>query len=213
MRFLRSLDLYKFIVLLAAVLLPLGWWWMRSLDESIRLCRQAIAEATKPGGFLEQIGNLQKKVEVVVVNRFNTSDAINEPRIYFQNQILAAGGTTLKSDDFGLPTDPKDEPAWMGTSPQKASDLVAEVTWKRTDLKVPMGFIYAVLFNAESGARVGGNQQGQQSVWKLRELSIVNATDERLTGSGSKTPPAELRDDWSIKTMKFARREPRKQGN
>jgi hypothetical protein len=28
--------------------------------------------------------------------------------------------------------------------------------------------------------------------------------------SGSKTPPAELKDDWSIKVMKFARREPRK---
>ena len=50
MRFLRSLDLYKFIVLLAAVLLPLGWWWVRSLDESIRLCRQAITEASKTGG-------------------------------------------------------------------------------------------------------------------------------------------------------------------
>ena len=72
-----------------------------------------------------------------------------------------------------------------------------------------MGFIYAVLFNIESGASVG-RQEGQQSVWKLRELQIVNATDERLTSS-SKTPPAELKDDWSIKLMKFARREPRKQ--
>jgi hypothetical protein len=212
-KFLRSLDLYKFIVLLAAVLLPLGWLWVRNLDESIRLCRQAITEATRSGGMLEQIGNLQKKVEVVGVNRFSLSDAIKNPQVYFQNQILAAGGTTLKSDDFGLPGDPKEESAFMGAnSQQKASDYVADVTWKRNDLKVPMGFIYAVLFNAESGARVGGQEAGQQSVWKLRELQIVNATDERLTGS-NKTPPAELKDDWSIKLMKFARREPRKQGN
>jgi hypothetical protein len=211
MRFLRSLDLYKFIVLLAAVLLPLGWWWVRSLDESIRLCRQAITEATKPGGMLEQIGNLQKKVEIVVVNRWSTAGAIDNPQVYFQQQILAAGGTTLKTDDFGLPGDPKEESASMGNSQQRASDYVAEVTWKRNDLKVPMGFIYAVLFNTESGARVGGQDTGQQSVWKLRELQIVNSTDERLTGS-YKTPPAELKDDWSIKMMKFARREPRKQG-
>ncbi|HEU4419553.1 MAG TPA: hypothetical protein VFT55_11485, partial [Planctomycetota bacterium] len=59
---------------------------------------------------------------------------------------------------------------------------------------------------------VGGDQSGQQSVWKLRELQIVNATDERVTGS-NKTPPAVLNDDWSIKLMKFARREPRKQGS
>ena len=211
MRFLRSLDLYKFIVLLAVVLLPLGWLWVRSLDESIQLCRKAIADATRPQGFLEEIGNLQKKVEVVVVNRFSTSDAIKNPQVYFQQQILAAGGTTLKSDDFQLPTDPKEEPAWMGSSPQKAADFVADVTWKRNELKVPLAFIYAVLFNCESGARVGGDQSGQQSVWKLRELSIVNATDERAT-SGNKTPLAELKDDWSIKAMKFARREPRKQG-
>ena len=211
MRFLRSLDLYKFIVLLALVLLPLGWWWVRNLDESIRLCRQAITDATKPGGFIEQIGNLQKKVEVVVANRISTSNAIQDPALYFQSQILAAGGTTLKTVDFGLPSDPREEPAYMANSQQKASDYVAEVTWKKNDLKMPMAFIYAVLFNAESGARVGG-QESLQSVWKLRELQIVNATDERVTGS-NKTPPAELRDEWSIKMMKFARREPRKQGN
>ena len=212
MRFLRSLDLYKFIVLLAAVLLPLGWWWVSTLDDSIRLCRLAITEATRPGGLLEQIGNLQKKVEVVAGNRGNITNAISSPQVYFQEQILAAGGTTLKTDDFILPGDPKEKSAWMGNSPQKASDFVQDITWKRNDLKVPMGFIYAVLFNAESGARLGGSQKGQQSVWKLRELQIVNATDERLTG-GFKTPPAVLKDDWSIKVMKFARREPRKQGN
>lgn len=212
MRFVRSLDLYKFIVLLAVVLLPLGWWWVRNLDESIRLCRKAITDATRPGGFLEEIGNLQKKVEVVVVNRFSTSGAIKDPKLYFQSQILAAGGTTLKPDDFILPNDPKEKPAWMGSSPGKASDFVADVTWKRKDLKVPMAFIYAVLFNAESGARAGGDQSGQQSVWKLRELQIFNATDDRLN-SGYKTPPAVLKDDWSIQVMKFARREPRKQGS
>ncbi len=209
MNFLRSLDLYKVIVLLSVFILPLGWWWISSFDESILACRQTISQSNAPGGLIEQIGSLQKKVEVVVQNRRSTSDAIKMPGKYFEEQILAAGGQNLKSDDFGLPSDPKEESAAMGSTKQKAADYVADITWKRNDLTIPMGFVYAVLFNCESGARMGGEQAGQQSVWKLRELTLVNATDERVV-SANKTPPPELLDKWSIKTMKFARREPRK---
>jgi hypothetical protein len=209
MSLFRPMDVYKGIVLMSAVVLPLGWWWISTLDENIRLCRNTISESTKPGGLLEQIGGLQKKVEVVVQNRRNTSDAIKAPGTYFAGQILAAGGAGIKQDDFTLPTEPKEEAAVTGSAKQKASDYVAEISWKRSDLAVQMGFIFAVLFNCESGARMGGEQVGQQSVWKLRELNVVNATDERLV-TGKRTPPAELQDKWSIKKMTFARREPKK---
>jgi hypothetical protein len=130
------------------------------------------------------------------------------PRPYFQGQIIAAaaGGAGLKTDDFGL-SDPKEEPATMGSSRQRAADYVVDVTWNRDEFSVSLAFVYAVLFNCESGAHGGG--QGHPSIWKLRELHIVNATDERLTTS-FKTPPPELADSWIIRTMKFARREPRK---
>jgi hypothetical protein len=175
-------------------------------DEEIAACKKNIADATKPGGLLEQIGTLQRKVELVVQNKRSTSDAIREPRIYFEGQILAAGGTGLKASDF-QPNEPKEE-KWVLPSKQAITDHVVDVVWARKDLAVPMDFIYAVLFNCESGARQAGDQ-AQQSVWKLRELTMVNATDERLL-SQYRTPPPELADKWQIKTMKFARREPRK---
>jgi hypothetical protein len=208
MNFLRSLDLYKVIVLLSFLVLPLGAWWCHDLDQRIEASRKSIGDATRPGGLLEQIGNLQKKIEVVAQNRRLTSDAINMPRPYFEGQIIAAGGQNLKTDDFGL-TDPKVEPAVLGQTKQRADDYVVDVTWQRKDFAVQLDFIYAVLFNCESGAGRAGEQIGRQSIWKLRELQLVNVTDDRLLQS-YKTPPPELADKWSIRTMKFARREPRK---
>ena len=208
MKFLRNMDLYKAIVLLSLLLLPLGGWWCSRTNDEIDLCKKSITDATRSGGLLEQIGSLQKKVEVVAQNKRTTSDAINIPRTYFQGQIIAAasGGGSLKTNDFGL-TDPKEEPATLGGGRQRAADFVVDVTWNRDDFTVSLPFVYAVLFNCESGAHGAG--QGNPSIWKLRELHIVNSTDERLI-TNYKTPPPELSDNWVIKSMKFARREPRK---
>lgn len=208
MNFLRNLDLYKVIVLLSFVVLPLGGWWCHDLDQKIDAGRKSLTEAKRPGGLLEQIGNLQKKIEVVAQNRRLASDAINMPRPYFEGQIIAAGGPNLRTDDFGL-SDPKVEPAVLGQTKQRADDYVVEVTWQRKDFARQLDFIYAVLFNCESGAGRAAEQAGRQSIWKLRELQIVNATDDRLLQS-YKTPPPQLDDNWSIRAMKFARREPRK---
>ena len=207
MSFLRSLDLYKVVILLSVVLLPLGGWYCLQIDADIEASKKAIQDAKRSGGVLEQIGNLQKKVEVVVQNMMSTSDTINMPRRYFEGQILQAGGANLKTDDFGL-TDPKEEGLTIPGSRQRASDFVVDVTWPRTDFAVGLDFVYAVLFNCESGAGAGQGGAGQ-SIWKLRDLQLVNATDERLL-SGHKTPPPELADKWTIREMKFARREPRK---
>ena len=108
MSFLRNLDLYKAIVLLSLVLLPLGGWMIKRQDEESAACKKAIGEATKPGGLLEQIGSLQRKVEVVVQNKGSMSDAIKNPGQYFEDQILAAGGSALKTNDF-QPLPPKEE--------------------------------------------------------------------------------------------------------
>lgn len=207
MKFLRSLDLYKAIVLLSLVLLPLGGFWIKTLDDTIAASKLAIEEARRPGGVLEQIGALQRKVEVVVQNKRSTSDAIKDPRRYFEGQILAAAAKgSLKSSEFS-PEPPRDE---HGTLPPKQhfTDYVVDVEWPQKDQTFAMDFVFAVLFNCESGASAIG-EQGQQSVWKLRALQLVNATDERGFGA-AKPPPPELLDKWSIKDMKFARREPRK---
>lgn len=203
----RNMDLYKVIVLLSFVVLPLGGWWCYRLDEQIVGSRKAITEATRPGGLMETIGSLQKKIEIVAQNRRITSDTITQHRTYFEGQLIQAGGASLKTTDFKI-EDPKEEVVTMRSTKQKVTDYVVDVTWLRRDLFVPLEFVYAVLFNCESGAS-SADVAGRNSVWKLRELQLVNATDERLL-QGSKTPPPELSDKWTIRTMKFARREPRK---
>ncbi len=207
MSFLRNLDLYKAIVLLSVVLLPLGAWLVKRLDDDIAACKRTIAEAKRPKGLVEEIGSLQRKVEVVVQNKRSTTDAIQAPGTYFEGQILAAGGAGLKVSDFN-PKEPKEEPWTMLPSKQRVADYVVDIDWVRKDMVVPMDFVYAVLFNCESGARQAGDA-AQQSVWKLRELQLVNATDEALLNRHN-TPPPELQDKWIIRSMKFARREPRK---
>jgi hypothetical protein len=207
MNFFRKLDLYRGIILLCLVALPACGWWCWQQEQAITQCKDAIWKATKPGGLLEQIGALQKKVELVVENRVSTSDAIKMPRPYFDGQILAAASQGLTTTDYSL-TDPKEESAVLGGGKTRAADFVVDVTWKRKDLALPLAFVYAVLFNCESGNKTGVSRDGQRSVWKLRDLEIVNATDEKLDNSHN-TPPAELEDKWFIKKMQFARREPR----
>jgi hypothetical protein len=143
-----------------------------------------------------------------VQNVRSTADAINAPGTYFEGQILAAGGAGIKVSDFN-PKEPKDE-QWTMPPPtrQPVTDWVVDIDWVRKDLVVPMDFVYAVLFNCESGARQAGDT-AQQSVWKLRELQLVNATDPAILNR-SDTPPQELLDRWKINSMKFARREPRR---
>lgn len=205
---MKNLDLYKVIVLLSLVLLPVGYWYCLGLEDEIDASKRAIAEAKRPGGTLEQIGGLQKKVEVVVQNRLSTSDATKQPAVYFERQIASGViGQGLSNTDFS-PSPPRVDPAVIPGSRQRAVDHVVAIDWKRKDLFVRLSFLYAVLFNCESGARAGGGTT--QSIWKLRELEFVNATDKRLL-SGWRTPPPELQDSWEILRMSFARREPSKQ--
>jgi hypothetical protein len=203
MNFLRTLDLYKAIVLLSLLALPAGGWYVLSLDESIAACKKTLQDAKRPGGLIEQIGSLQRKVEVVVQNRSSMGTAIKEPRTYFEAQILAAGAG-LRTSDFS-PLPPKEDPSTIGK--QRISDFVVDIDWRK-DLTGKMDFVFAVLFNCESGATANSSQL-QQSVWKLRELTLVNATDESKT-SRYDTPPPELEDKWKIAKMSFARREPKK---
>lgn len=205
MNLLRNLDLYKAIVLLSVVLLPAGYWYVTRLDQQILACNKAITEATRAGGLMEQIGTYQRRIEVVAQNRRTASDTIKAPRTYFEGQILATRAG-VKTTDF-TPTDPKETPLTL-PSKQRVTDYVVDINWKK-DREVTLDFITAVLWNCESGAIEGNNDQAQPSVWKLRDLKITNVTDKNVTGA-NKTPPPQLDDRWVIDDMKFARREPRK---
>jgi len=202
---LRNLDAYKVIVLVAALALPLGWWQVKKLDQEIAACEQTIAAARRPGGLIEEIGQLQRKVEVVVQNKRSMSDSIKDPRTYFQGQLLQSG-SQLKVNDFSL-QDARPEQATLA-SKQPVTDYVIAIDWpNKKDLPVPLDFLYAAIFNCESGASAV-SEAAQQSVWRLRDLRVVNLEAMGLTGG--RVPPPELPDKWIIEEMKFARREPRK---
>jgi len=202
MSFFKEMDLYKGIILLSVVLLPLGGWWINGLDAQIVSCQAALRTATKRGGYLEEIGKLQKQIEVVAQNRRAVS--IENPSTYFETQIRAAS-PNLRGDYFS-PRQPTARPNTIGR--QRVVDQVVSIDWgKSKDRRdVKMDFVYAVLFNCESGARANGATGGPPSVWKLRSLKLRNASLERSRG---KTPPPELEDRWTIEKMEFARREPR----
>ena len=208
MNILRNLDAYRVIVILCLVLLPIGWWLVRDLEKEIAACNATIRAAKGERGLIEEIGKLQRKVEVVVQNKRGVSDAIEKPTTYFEGQITAAGGGNLKVSDFTL-VGPKVEGGTMPGTKQSISDYVLDVNWPRNDFAVPMDFVYAVLFNCESGA--GLDPTKSQSVWKLRNIELVNATDEALLQRYT-TPPAEMQDKWKIRNMAFVRREPAAKG-
>jgi hypothetical protein len=204
MKFFRTMDLYKAIVLLSAVLLPLGGWWVMGLDKNIDLCKKAIHQAERPGGYVEEIGTLQKQIEIVAQNRSSTSESIRDPRGYFDGQIIVSG-KGLKTNDFSVKS-AKEEPARI-SGRGRATDFVVDIAWDR-DLKASMEFVYSVIYNCESGATQPG-QKAPPSVWRLRDLSLDNLTlGNEVTGG--KAPVPELRDEWRIKSMSFARREPTK---
>ena len=203
MSFFKEMDLYKAIILLSALLLPAGAWYISGLDEQITRCEAARRAATKRGGYLEEIGKLQKQIEVVAQNRRAVS--IENPSTYFETQIRAAN-PALRAADFS-PKQPKGSPRTVGR--QKVIDQVVAIDWGRGESRreVKLDFVYAVLFNCESGARANGAAGGPPSVWKLRSLRLDNATNKNA-GRG-KTPPPEFEDRWTIQKMEFARREPR----
>ena len=204
MRFFREMDIYKLIILLSLVLMPVCGWWISGLNDEIMLCTAAKRAATKRGGYLEEIGKLKNQIEVVAQNR--RSESIENPSAYFEPRIRAAD-PQLRVDDFS-PKQPKADPVTIGR--QKAVDQVVAIDWGRgSDRKaVSLSFVYAVVFNCESGARVGGPAGGPPSVWRLRHLELANVTTSKIL-RGYKTPPPEIEDRWHIQRMEFARREPR----
>ena len=209
MNFLKSMDLYQGIVLLSVVLLPAGGWWVNGLNHEIELCETALDDATRRGGFLEEIGELQKKIEVVAQNRRTTSDAILYPSEYFQEQIIQVN-PSIKKNDF-VPGKPNSRVMGVGGgSKSQAREYEVAIAWGqsgrgRDPFLVQMDFIYAVIFNCESGAK-RGLSNGSPSVWRLRKLNIENEA-KRLWRS-NKTPAPEMEDKWLIKSMTFGRREP-----
>jgi hypothetical protein len=204
----QEMDLYKGIVLAALVLLPAAGFWVWTLDKQIQKTRAAANEAVRPDGLLERIGTLQMKINNVVAN--TSSDGVEQANTYFAGQIMiTSGGVGLSENSFKfLPV--RTDPVKLSET-QSATDHIVAIEFQR-DLILTRDFVQAMLFNCESGARGSGASQARarQSIWKLRKFQMTNAGDGAKDFDAKNTPPPELQDKWIVRSLEFARREPRR---
>ena len=205
MSWLKNMDLYKGVILVSLLLLPVVGWWINTLNTEKMKAVKAVEAATRGGGFLEEIGELQRKVEVVEVGRV-TGNATGQHEMYFLGQIYqAAEGMDKSAFSIGAQ---RSEMANTGSSRQRARDFVVKVDWQKVggkEFALPRDLLFAVLFNCESGAR-GNRTSAAPSVWKLRKLRMQNLTAKSVNREG--TPPQPFEDKWIVNEMSFARREP-----
>jgi hypothetical protein len=201
MKLLQDLDLYKVIIIVSLLLLPVVGGWSYWLQGELEAGRTALYNATKREGDLEEIGKFQKAVEEQMRSNLTQQSGPDNFNVYFQQCIFSSvsqggeGTRGLRGTDFSI------TPKGVEAAGPKAEDQVVSITWKRGG-KDPMplsrSFLLAVLFNCESSS----------PIWKLRELSIKNA-DPALQQGRAKAPPPELEDSWLVTSMVFGSRQPR----
>ncbi|MEQ1631645.1 MAG: hypothetical protein ABL997_04690 [Planctomycetota bacterium] len=211
MKLFANFDLYKGVILASLILLPGAAWWIQSKRTAIENANRALTEATKPGGLLEEIGKLNKQLKTVEENRVNTSSQTGSTDLYFQGQIFrSAMAGQLATDQFKI-NPPRDENVTAGQK-QPVRDIIVKIDWLPRggkDFTFLRDFLFAVLFNCESSAR-SPNSEPLPSIWKLYTLKMTNATIAKSLAQ-QLAPPAELADEWIVREMAFARREPRKE--
>jgi hypothetical protein len=208
--FFRQMDLYKIVILISIVLLPVTGWWINHTMQEIAVAQRAVVDAAKPGGWLERIGKTRGDLEVISKNVGTTDEAAKAPQTYFETQIMRSAAGAFSTSDFKVLLD-KEDHALAGGDRQKVTDYTARIEFLRKGNKgidITREILFAVLFNCESGAR--GKDIPTQSIWKLQSLEVQNTTASAQDKfSNHKAPPSELEDRWStIKPIIFVRREP-----
>ena len=192
------------------MLLPGAGWWIKKTQTAIQEAQKALTDATKPGGHLEEIGKLQQQLRTVEENRVSTSNQTGSTDLYFEGQIFrSAAKGQLDKNQFKI-NPPRDENTTTGAK-QAVRDIIVKIDWLPRggkDFTFSREFLFAVLFNCESSAR-GASDAPLPSIWKLYSLSMANETVAK-TVTQQLAPPPELEDQWVVKKLEFARREPRK---
>ena len=210
MKWLANMDLYKGMILASCVLLPAAGWWIKTSSDGIAAANRAITEATKPGGHIEEIGKLLKQLEVVEANK-STLGKGTDTETYFSGQIFRSVSQQGSLDTNSFKFAPVRDEVVQTSSKQSARDFIVKIDWPPRggkDFVFSRDFLFAVLFNCESGAR-GGNAPQVPSIWRLYSLKLTNATVQKESVQ-QMVPPPETEDRWIVGKMEFARREPNK---
>ncbi|HLU38100.1 MAG TPA: hypothetical protein VK081_01870 [Planctomycetota bacterium] len=189
----KQFDLYKWIIIVSLVVMPLAGGWVYWLEQKIERGERAIALATRPRtGELYTIGRLLHEIEVLAKSAGTASDG-SDPGVYFDRQIIQSS-EGLRSTDYKI------DPAGATPNPDSRSiDRIWKIEFKRDNKPLPLSreLIQAVLFNIEA----------HSPAWRLRSLHM-RAEDVRQLQNRGANPPPEIGDNWTIDKMEFARREP-----
>lgn len=183
---MKNWDLYKVIIVLSLLLMPVAgyWWW--TIEGRIDEGEKAIAREATSKGYLAQIGGMLSEWEVINQNEAKTRN-IQDARLFFQKMILTASGGSINSDEFTLTPDEK-----IARGVKGATDVTVSIKFNLKDRKeLPREYVSNLLRNVE----------GQAPVWRLNTLKMRNADF-----SASTAPPDEIRDDWEISRLEFVRR-------
>ncbi|MGE3173942.1 MAG: hypothetical protein AB7O97_15055 [Planctomycetota bacterium] len=209
MSFFQNMDLYKGVILGSVVLLPAAGWWIKTTQDGIDEANRAVIAATRSGGYIEEIGRLEQQLRTVDRNSRAMSVGTGNPDLYFDRQIIiSATGNRIDKNQFKI-NPPREDPAMTGKQP--VTDHIVKIDWLPRggkDYAFSMEFLFAVLFNCETGW-TGSATQDLPSIWKLYSLKIDNEELQKLAVQ-QMAPPPQVADQWIVSKMEFARREPRK---
>ncbi len=180
--FFKTMDLYKGIILLSAILTPVVLYWAWTLQDRIEVGKAAIKKATKKDGELAQIGQFKKQYEQLR-QRKRTSTGVTNFREFFDKQFVES---RIPVGAFSI-SDEKTRRI------EKQGLIEATVTLKGRGKTEPYdrARITRFLYNAES----------QSPIWKLQKIKLVNP---EITARTKSLPP-EIKDEWRIQELWFAR--------
>ncbi|MBK8976070.1 MAG: hypothetical protein IPM29_09095 [Planctomycetes bacterium] len=202
MGFLKNLDLYKIVILLSILLLPASIGYVYWIEGQLTRAKTAMQMAERRGnGEIERIGRLCRQLETIQRNASRSGYGETE-KLYFERIIVATaradaqGRVGITSSDFQIQN--KQD---TNVVRERAIDWEVPIAFQDggKPKPLPREFIHAMLINCE--------QEGAQ-VWKLRALEMRNVQGKDFVGRGKGAPPRTIEDDWEIRRLVFARREP-----
>ncbi|MCA8957323.1 MAG: hypothetical protein KDC87_14710 [Planctomycetes bacterium] len=193
---MKNLDLEKLIIILSLVLIPVAGGWVYYLRDKIAVADTALAAARDPRGIVKELLELQGLIDQTKEELEKQGGDATEATTYFRGRL--AGSMTPGS---ALPIKVADilveQRQPIKNDRGGYADLAVSLRFgKGGRMELPRSFVNAFIVNSES----------QSPIWKLRSLRISNA--EMSGGVARKSPSLEMKDDWIVREMVFARRRP-----
>src|SRR5262249_54552630 len=127
-RLFAKLDLYKAIIVICLLAMPVIGWFIWDLQEKIAVGQRALQRATmtNPGsqqtGGIEAIGMLIAQVNKLKINPSLDSSSADSHKVSFQ-KLIRLGAPGIKVDDYVI-SDKKTSPVMVDRTRQATNEAV-----------------------------------------------------------------------------------------